>query len=50
MRVMTGQMTKRARVTGRTLGWKQSRMEYLNILSYPKIRLLNMVDNLIWAW
>ena len=29
MRVMTGQMTKRARVTGRTLGWKQSRIEYL---------------------
>ena len=31
MRVMTGQMTKRARVTGRTVGWKQSRMENLEM-------------------
>ena len=42
MRVVTGQMTKRAMVTGRTLGRKQSRMEYLKNqpLLHPKVDTL----------
>ena len=46
MRVVTGQMTKRAMVTGRTLGRKQSRMEYLK-----KINLLHLrLETLIWEY
>ena len=45
MRVVTGQMTKRAMVTGRTLGRKQSRMEYLKNqpLLHPKVDTLNLI-------
>ena len=43
MRVMTGQMTKRARVTGRTLGRKQSRIEYLRNQAFASAKLIIMI-------
>ena len=43
MRVVTGQMTKRAMVTGRTLGRKQSRMEYLKNQPLLHLRLATLI-------
>ena len=45
MRVVTGQMTKRAMVTGRTLGRKQSRIEYLRnqAIASAKLTVIIMI-------